>query len=64
MNVESIPVHAPKSTTKQDSPASIREMQNSLTTGLFKNEPFPSQRIQVNPSKVPTKMGHSLLTDK
>ena len=32
--------------------------------GLFKNEPFPSQRIQLNPSKIPTKIGHSVVTEK
>ncbi len=28
------------------------------------NEPLPSQRIQLNPSKIPTEIGHSVVTEK
>jgi hypothetical protein len=64
MKVESMPVQACKSTTRQVSPAAIRSRLNAFSAGLFKNEPFPSQRIQLNPSKIPTKIGHSVVTEK
>jgi hypothetical protein len=64
MNVESMPVQACKSTTRQASPEAIRSRPNAFSAGLFKNEPFPSQRIQLNPSKIPTKIGHSVVTEK
>ena len=28
------------------------------------NEPLPSQRIQLNPSKIPTEIGHSVVTER
>jgi len=59
-----MPVHACKSTIKQVSPATIRSRLNVFSAGLFKKEPFPSQRIQLNPSKIPTKIGHSVVTEK
>jgi hypothetical protein len=42
----------------------MRSMPNAFSGGLFKKEPFPSQRIQLNPSKIPTKIGHSVVTEK
>ncbi len=64
MNVESIPVQDPRSTTTHFSPEEIRSSPKVLTAGLFKNDPFPSQRIQLNPSKIPIKIGHSVVTEK
>src|SRR6478752_3932448 len=64
MKVESMLVQAPKSTTRHRSPAAIRSSPKAFMAGLFKNEPFPSQRIQLNPSKIPTKIGHSVVTEK
>jgi hypothetical protein len=64
MKVESIPVHPPKSTTRHRSPAEIRSSPNAFMAGLFKKEPFPSQRIQLNPSKTPIKIGHSVVTER
>ncbi|HEX7260979.1 MAG TPA: hypothetical protein VF258_04135, partial [Luteolibacter sp.] len=46
------------------SPAAIRSSPKDFMAGLFKNEPFPSQRIQLNPSKIPIKIGHSVVTEK
>lgn len=64
INVESIPVHASRSITRQLSPAAILESPYSLRVGLLRKEPFPSQRIQLNPSKIPIKIGHSVVTKK
>jgi hypothetical protein len=44
------------------SPAAMRASPNAFNAGLFWNEPFPSRRIQLNPSKTPTEMGLSTLT--
>lgn len=64
MKVESIPEHSSKSTTRQCSPAAILESPICLSSGLLRNDPLPSQRIHVNPSKIPIKTGHSVVTEK
>jgi hypothetical protein len=63
MKVESIPVHSSKSTTNRTTPARIRASPNSFTAKLFKKEPLPSQRIQLNPSNFPTFIDESLATN-
>jgi hypothetical protein len=41
----------------------IRASPNSFTAGLFRNDPLPSQRIQLKPSNLPTLIGQELATD-
>ena len=61
-------IHA-RARRRDPPPAGFRRRQcaaspNAFTAGLFMNEPFPSHRIQLNPSKTPTKMGLSAVTGK
>jgi hypothetical protein len=63
MKVESIAVHACKSTTRQSSPRLIRNSPNSLTASLFRKDPLPSQRIQLKPSNFPTLIGQAMATN-
>ena len=62
LKVESIPVQASRSITRHRSPAAILDSAHSFIAGLVTKEPFPSHRIQVNPSKTPTSIAFSELT--
>jgi hypothetical protein len=63
MKVESMPVQVSKSTTRRDTPARILASPNSFMARLFRKEPLPSQRIQLNPSNFPTFIDESLVTN-